>query len=122
MAQAGISQNWLNNLTRYANGLQQEAQADAEENIRQLHESVVEKARQTPGWERLADHIEVWSQDGQLHVGIRNQEFVSEAWAMEYGDEQHAPNPLFRTLTDQVSLVNENARTAAIARYGTRLR
>lgn len=118
---AGISQNWLNNLTRYANGLQQDAQAAAEANIEQLHRSVVEKARQTPGWERLAEHIEVWSQDGKLFVGVRHAEFASEAWTMEYGDEQHAPNPLFRTLTDQVSLVNENARTAAIARYGSRV-
>lgn len=121
MAQVGISQNWLNNLTRYANGLQQQAQFEAEQNMRQLHEAAVARARETPGWERLADHIEVWSQDGKLHVGIRKQEFISEAWAMEYGDEQHAPSPLFRTLTDQVSLINENARTAAIARYGSRI-
>ena len=41
---------------------------------------------------------------------------------MEYGDETHPPNSLFRTLTDQVGLTNENARTAAIARYGTRIK
>jgi len=122
MAQVGISQDWLDNLTRYAEQMQAQAHYDAEQNMRRLHHEVVEQARQTPGWMQLADQIEVWSADGMFWIGVRNQEFVSEAWLLEYGDDQRGPNPLFRTLGDQVGLVNERAMTAAIARYGTRMK
>lgn len=117
MAQ-GISQSWLDNLSRYIDRLQQQSVERAHDTVRFMHEAVVEKAQATPGWEGMAGEIEVWSEDGKLWVGIRNKAYVSEAWLIEYGDQENAPNSLFRTLTDQVSLTNEHARTSAIAQYG----
>src|SRR4051812_42892640 len=111
MARAGISQGWLNNLTRYLNGLHAEAIQRAESSVRFFENEVREKARHTPGWTDLADEINVWSQDGRLWIGINNDRFTSEAWALEYGDKDNTPNSMFRTLTDQVRLTNEHART-----------
>jgi hypothetical protein len=118
MAQVRIGQQWLNNLTRYLNGLHAESIQRADSSIRFFEDAVKEKARHTPGWTDLADEIQVWSQDGKLWIGINNQQFTSEAWALEYGDRDNAPNSMFRTLTDQVRLTNEHARTSAISRYG----
>jgi hypothetical protein len=118
MAEIVISQQWLNSLTSYLNDLQTEAVQRAERSVEYLHSQVQQKARDIPGWEGLADEIEVWSADGMLHIGVSNKEFISQAWVLEYGDEHNSPTPLFRTLTDQVGLTNEFARTQASARYG----
>lgn len=118
MAEIVISQQWLDSLSRYLNDLQGEAVRRAEGAIQMLQDEVREKARHTPGWESLADEINVWSQDGMLHIGVSNKEYVSQAWVLEYGDENHAPNPLLRTLGDQADIVNEHAFTEASVRYG----
>jgi hypothetical protein len=121
MARVGISQQWLDNLTRHLNGVHADTMERATSSVLDFEAQVRAKARQTPGWSELADEISVWSEDGMLWVGVNNERFASEAWALEYGDRDNAPNSLLRTLTDQVRLTNENAQTAAIARYGTGL-
>ena len=86
-----------------------------------LHERVVAKARLDPQWAPLADHIEVWSQDGKLVVGVRDQEFGSQAFALEYGDEVRPPTPLFRTLTEdmrEASDVDDRAHDHDLRRTG----
>ena len=119
MAEIVISQQWLNSLTSYLNNLQAESVQRAEQAVEYLHSQAQQRARDIPGWEDLADEIEVWSADGLLHIGVSNKEFISQAWVLEYGDEHNAPSPLFRSLTDQVGLTNEFARTQATARYGS---
>jgi hypothetical protein len=89
-------------LNAYGQRLQEEAQVAADKAISFLHERVVSKARQDPQWSSLADNIEVWSQDGRLIVGIRDNEMRSQAFALEYGDEVRPPTPLFRTLTADI--------------------
>ena len=56
----------------------------------------------TPEWSDLADDITVWSQDGYMFVGVNNQDRVSEAMALEYGDEVRPPSALFRSLSEDV--------------------
>jgi|SRR6185295_4092226 len=89
-------------LNAYGQRLQEEAQVAADKATSFLHERVVSKARMDPEWSSLADAIEVWSQDGKLVVGVRDEEFRSQAFAIEYGDEVRPPTPLFRTLTQDV--------------------
>ena len=89
-------------LAAYTRRLQEAATAAASEASTFLHERVVAKARLDPQWAPLADNIEVWSKDGQLIVGVRDREFRSQAFALEYGDEVRPPTPLFRTLTEDV--------------------
>lgn len=62
-----------------------------------MQERVQSRARQDEHWASLADDIMVWSQDGMLVIGVNNQDRVSQAMLLEYGDETTAPSPLFRT-------------------------
>lgn len=89
-------------LAAYTQRLQEQAQKAAVQASTFLHERVVAKARMDPQWASLADNIEVWSQDGKLVVGVRDNAFVSQAFALEYGDEVQPPTPLFRTLTEDM--------------------
>jgi hypothetical protein len=89
-------------LAAYTQRLQEQVQVAAMKASNFLHERVVAKARMDPQWASLADNIEVWSQDGRLIVGVRHQDFVSQAFALEYGDEVRPPTPLFRTLAEDM--------------------
>jgi hypothetical protein len=89
-------------LAAYRDRLQSEAQRAADKATAYIHEAVQAKARQDPQWSSLADKIEVWSQDGQFVVGVRDEEFRSQAFGIEYGDEVRPPSPLFRTLTAEM--------------------
>jgi hypothetical protein len=116
MAQVGISQDWLDEMSRFVEELRTRSIEEAEDTARYLHERVVEQARQTPGWEALADEIEVWSQDGKLWIGVRNTQYVSEAWVAEYGDETRAPTGFMRSFGGEV--ISPNATNAVTARWG----
>src|SRR5262245_43173877 len=100
-----FSSDWSAQLAAYVDRLQSEAVVAANKAARYLHEVTVERARQNPEWSQLADNIEVWSEDGQLVLGVKDDEYSSQAFALEYGDEVRPPNPLFRTM-------NQDARRA----------
>ena len=48
-----------------------------------------------------------WSEDGNLIIGVRHQAFVSQAFALEYGDATRPPAPLFRTLGTEQDKASE---------------
>jgi hypothetical protein len=102
MARIVIPSTWTVQLAAYGQRLQREAEAAATKAGRFLQERVQEKARSSPEWAGLADNIEVWSQDGQLVIGFQDEQFRSQAFGIEYGDEVRPPTPLFRTLTADV--------------------
>jgi hypothetical protein len=108
-------------LSAYGERLQAEAAVAANKASAFLHERVVAKARAIPEWSSLADYIEVWSQDGQLVVGVRDNTMVSQAFAIEYGDEVRPPVPLFRTLTEDMrdasQVFDEHMSTAFPGRF-----
>ena len=85
-------------LEKYAERLQSEAVEAADRAARYLQERTVARAQEMDGWDRLADNIEVWSQDGRLVIGLTDNDMVSQAFALEFGDEHQPPQPLFRTL------------------------
>jgi hypothetical protein len=105
-------------LHAYGQRLQDEAQVAAEKATSFLHERVVAKARLDPQWSMLADAIEVWSQDGQLVVGVRDNEMRSQAFALEYGDEVRPPTPLFRTLTEDMREASDIATEHMTTKFG----
>jgi hypothetical protein len=107
MAEIVFPSTLTDQLNAYGQRLQEEAQVAADRATSFLHERVVAKARMHPQWTSLADNIEVWSQDGRLIVGVRDEEFVSQAFALEYGDEVRPPTPLFRTLTEDVRAASD---------------
>lgn len=103
MATFEFTHDWVTELDNYVTRLQSEALAAATKAAYYLHDTVVHRALQDPeGWSMLADNIETWSQDGYLVIGVRNEDFVSEAFALEYGDEVRPPNPLFRTINPDI--------------------
>jgi hypothetical protein len=89
-------------LLAYTERLQAEAVTASDRAVGFIHERVVAKARLDPDWEPLADHIEVWSQDGTLVVGVQDEAYISQAFALEYGDEVRPPSPLFRTFAEDI--------------------
>ena len=101
MAGINVSQQWLDALDAYAEGLAATTQEASVAASQYLHERVVEKARANPDWVSLADNIETWSQDGLLIIGVRHDEMRSRAFDLEYGDEVRPPIPLFRTLAEE---------------------
>lgn len=102
MAELAIPSEWFANLSRYMDQLQADTADAASSAVSFLHDRVVERARETPEWSDLADEITVWSEDGYLFVGVNNQDRVSEAMALEYGDEVRPPSALFRSLSEDV--------------------
>jgi hypothetical protein len=107
VAQFTISAEWFANVSRYMDKLQADTASAAENAVSFLHDRVVERARMTEGWSDLADDITVWSQDGRFFVGVNNQDRVSEAMALEYGDETRPPSALFRSLSEDVREANK---------------
>lgn len=89
-------------LLAYTERLQDEAVHAGDRAVDFIHERVVAKARLDPDCEPLADHIEVWSQDGKLVVGVQDEAYISQAFALEYGDEVRPPSPLFRTFAEDI--------------------
>lgn len=99
MASIEIGAGWVDAIERYVEGLQAQAIFAAEEATRFFQDRVREMAEADEDWSNLADNIEVWSEDGQLVIGLQDEVFASEATLLEYGDKDHAPHPFFRTLT-----------------------
>lgn len=67
----------------------------AELGRRTLQEDLQALAREHPRWHQLADHIQVWDQEGRLVIGV-SSEVQSEAMTAEYGDAEHPPAPILR--------------------------
>ena len=64
-----------------------------------LYDNVTDRARQTPGWDMLADNISVWQRGGSIYVGLQSHLYQSQAEAAEFGDQEHSPSGMVRSLT-----------------------
>ena len=118
MATIEFSQTLSDELQRYITRLQTQAVAAAQSASRYLHETVVARAQQDPQWRDVADHIEVWSEDGYLVIGVRDNEMSSQAFQLEYGDEVRPPSPLFRTLNQDIRNAGDVMREHMQSQYG----
>jgi hypothetical protein len=107
MAELAIPAQWFANLSQYLEQLQADTTATAQSAVSFLQDRVVTRAREIPEWSDLADEISVWSSDGLLYLGVNNQDRVSEAMALEYGDETRQPSALFRSLSEDVREANQ---------------
>ena len=110
MANIAIPADWFANLSRYMEQLQADTAEASANAVSYLHDKVVEKARDDPDWADMADDITVWSQDGQMRIGVNNQDRVSQAMALEYGDEVRPPSALFRSLSEDVREANKRTQ------------
>jgi hypothetical protein len=113
-----MDHDWFNALMRYIEGVKSHALQSADEAVEYLHGQVQDRARELPGWSELADDITVWADNGMLWIGVNNQDRVSQAFALEYGDEERPPIPLFRTLAPEFQQTGQMMANAHRARYG----
>lgn len=118
MASIEIAPGWADAVQRYVEGLVMETLASAEEATRVFERAVRERARADEQWTSLADDISLWSNDGQLVIGFSNPEFASQAQLIEYGGGGESPNPLFRTLTNEVANASQSMQRRLTSRYG----
>ena len=105
-------------LENYAERLQGEAVAAADSAARYLRERTVARAQEMEGWDRLADNIEVWSEDGRLTVGLTDNMLTSQAFALEFGDEHRPPQPLFRTMGADINNAQRIASEHMTSSFG----
>lgn len=111
-----IEAAWLDALDRYVEGLQADAADAAASAVEFAEQGVISYAKSKPGWVGLADGIRTWSEDGRLIIGLQGNDRVSQAVALEYGDLEHPPDSLFRTL-DSLGRESRNVfRTAFSSR------
>jgi hypothetical protein len=118
VASIEIAAGWLDAVQRYVDGLAQHSIAAAQGATDLLHQKVTEKAKANEGWSSMADNITMWSQDGQLFIGVTDPMFVSQASLLEYGDLDTPPNPLFRTLSSEVADAGDYMRKSMETHYG----
>ena len=118
VASIEIAPGWIADVQRYADNLQAESMAAAYKATEAFHALVVSRAKNDPLWNTLADDIEVWSDDGQLVIGLQREDYVSQATMLEYGDLDNAPNPLFRTLSSEARDAHFVARDHMASKLG----
>ena len=106
-------------MNRYALALHAQARQTAEQIATYVKDRTVERARQDPDWVSLADNIEVWSQDGQYIVGVQDNELASQAFQVEFGNEERPPSPLFRLMGRDLAEAHQKA-TVALQGYSSR--
>lgn len=114
-----IDAAWLDALDQYVDGLQADTTEAAQVSAQYLYEEVVDQAREHPEWVNLADNIDVWSQDGKMVIGVQDNAVLSQAFALEYGDENQPPTPLFRKAKGLVPRVEDRLNRELRARRGS---
>jgi len=65
-----------------------------------VYTEVMRRAEASPRWVKVADFIDAWDDEDRFWVGVRSPDFVSEAFASEYGTDEYPPDPILRTLDD----------------------
>jgi len=118
MATIEIAPGWVDAVQSYIEGLMVNSIAAAENATKLFQERVRETARQDEDWSSIADNISLWSQDGHLVIGVQDPVFASQAALLEYGDAEHAPNPMLRTLTSASRDAAESMRGEMEGHYG----
>ena len=84
-----------------------------------VERAVRRRAEASTRWAPLVDHIQVQSEDGYLIMGVAH-EFQSQAMAAEYGDEEHSPDPLIRTMGSTARAAAEAGAQHMRSKFGYR--
>ena len=85
-----------------------------------LFDVVQQQAKADPRWIGVADSIHTWDENDRFWIGVDDPEFVSEAFAAEYGTDEYPPSPIFRTLGAETRNAAAKASMHLSGRLGTR--
>lgn len=112
MASIRFDATWLDALDRFVDDLHDHVYSKAQIVSQSIHDDLVRKAQSRPEWAGMSDHMDIWTNpNGTVSFGIRTPDFVSEAFAAEYGDREQPPSPLFReTYANAQSIADEALR------------
>ena len=83
-----------------------------------LYTEVMRRANADPRWVGVADYIEAWDEHDRYIIGVTDEQYVSQAFAAEYGTEDYPPSPLFRTMDDAIRMAAMRATTHINSRIG----
>lgn len=89
-------------LDEYVQAVARAAHKAHQEGERALHDEVRRTARSHPRWRSLEADIELWHEDGETHIGVRNPRSVQAAMNAEYGDADNPPAPVLRVMPTAV--------------------
>ena len=93
-----ISADMLNTLNHQVGSFIAAAEEASTQAKEAVHSEVLRRANASERWVGLAEHIDTWDENDRFWIGVRGIEFVSEAFAAEYGTEEYPPDPLMRTV------------------------
>jgi hypothetical protein len=83
-----------------------------------LYTEVMRRAHADPRWVGVADYIEEWDENDRYYIGVTDTEYVSQAFAAEYGTEDYPPAPLLRNMDDAVRMASMRANALVLSRVG----
>ena len=83
-----------------------------------IETEVLRRSQASPRWVKVADEIDTWDENDRFWVGVRSPEFVSEAFAAEYGTDEYPPDPLMRTLDATARIAAHRASGFLMGRLG----
>lgn len=79
---------------------------------------VLRRSEASPRWVKVADEIDTWDENDRFWIGVRSDEFVSEAFAAEYGTDEYPPDPIMRTLDATARIASARATGFLVGRLG----
>lgn len=98
MASFSIPADFYKTLSHHVGHLSRVAEESAAVAQSHVFDEVQRRAAESPRWIGVADYIDTWDDQGRMWVGVRAPQFVSQAYAAEYGTEDFPPDPILRTL------------------------
>lgn len=93
-----ISADMLNTLNHQVGSFIAAAEEASNQAKEAVHSEVLRRANASERWVGLAEHIDTWDENDRFWIGVRGIDFVSEAFAAEYGTDEYPPDPLMRTV------------------------
>lgn len=86
-----------------------------------VYTEVMKRAHASPRWVHVADFLDTWDENDRYWIGVRSPEFVSEAFAAEYGTDMYPPEPLMRTIDDVARIAANRSGGMLSAKTGGHL-
>lgn len=118
MASFSIPADFYKTLSQHVDRLSRAAEGAAAVGQQVIVDEAHRMAQSSPRWIGVADYIDTWTENDRLWIGVRAPQFVSEAFAAEYGIDEWPPVPVMRTLDSASRLATTKAEQHFSAQIG----
>lgn len=113
-----ISAGFFDALDAYVQEVSDAAIVAHQEGLKALHSSVRKTARSHPRWRPLEEAIDLWHEDGEAFIGVRDPSKTSAAQDAEFGNENHPPAPVMRMMADSLRKAGDRMDEVLAERLG----